>query len=234
MVTTFLPAAGVNGASRGWEEALPDELPDGVGILAFQRIGQVDLSAAGGQVLLMEQANPFYLAAPFRDDRLRQGNDAVLFAFAVTDGNGAVLKVNVLDPQAEAGAVEELGHPFADAVHLVQKAKGFVAGEDGGEPLGSFGRGKQDGLDFLVEDFAVEEEDGAEGLVLGGDISFRGEVDQEGLDFGCAHLGGVALVVEEDETPDPVDVSVPGADGIVLEGLLYRKICTIQLFERLG
>ena len=40
---------------------------------------------------------------------------------------------------------------------------------------------------------------------------------QEGLDFGGAHGLGVAFLVEKNETPDPVDVSLFGAIGIVLE-----------------
>ena len=42
--------------------------------------------------------------------------------------------------------------------------------------------------------------------------------NQEGdecLDFGCAHLGKMAFVVKEDETRDPVHVSLFGAVGIV-------------------
>ncbi len=41
-----------------------------------------------------------------------------------------------------------------------------------------------------MEDLAVEEEEGREGLVLGGggDVSFHGEVGEEGLDFGGAPI----------------------------------------------
>lgn len=70
VMAAFLPTAGVNGASGSRKERLPDELTGGVGVLAFQRIGPIDLSVAGGQVLLMEQADPFYLAAQFWDDRV--------------------------------------------------------------------------------------------------------------------------------------------------------------------
>lgn len=43
------------------------------------------------------------------------------------------------------------------------------------------------------------------------------QVGEEGLDFGSAHLGWVALVVEEDEAANPGDVGLFGADGIVFE-----------------
>ena len=77
-----------------------------------------------------------------------------------------------------------------------------------------------------MDDFAIEEEDGGEGLVLGrgGDIAFMGEVEEESLDpstgsgqrFLGAHLAGMAFVVEKNEAAHPVDVSLFGAVGVVL------------------
>jgi hypothetical protein len=51
----------------------------------------------------------------------------------------------------------------------------------------------------LVEHLAVEEEEGAEGLVLGGggDIVLHGQVSEKGFDLRCAHLGGMTFVVEK-------------------------------------
>jgi len=42
-------------------------------------------------------------------------------------------------------------------------------------------------------------------------------VSEEGFDLGGAHLGRVALVVEEDVALDPTDVGFFGAEGVVLE-----------------
>jgi hypothetical protein len=39
---------------------------------------------------------------------------------------------------------------------VVQEAADLVPGEDGGEALGPFGRGEEDGVNLFVEDFAVE------------------------------------------------------------------------------
>lgn len=112
-----------------------------------------------------------------------------------------------------------MGHEFVDAGHVADDLKGFLAGEDGGKPLGAFGRGRQDGFDFFVEDFAVEEEDGGEGLVLGGggNVAVVSEVKEEGLDFGGAHFEGVAFAVEEDVAAHPVKVGLFGAIGVVFE-----------------
>ena len=60
------------------------------------------------------------------------------------------------------------------------------------------------------------------------------EVGQEGLHLGSAHLLGMALVVEEDEAFDPVDVGLAGArrvvhetDGVIhlFEQLLWTRFC---------
>lgn len=97
-------------------------------------------------------------------------------------------------------------------------AEGLFVGEDGGEAAGAFSADGVEGeVEVDPEDLAVEEEDGAEGLVLGGggDAPFDGEVGEEGFDLRRAHFAGVAFVVEEDEPFDPGDVGLFGADGIV-------------------
>lgn len=68
-----------------------------------------------------------------------------------------------------------------------------------------------------MEDVAVEEEEGGEGLVLGGggDILFDSEMGDEGLNFGDAHVFGVAFAVVEDVAFDPVFVGLFGAVGVV-------------------
>jgi hypothetical protein len=74
-----------------------------------------------------------------------------------------------------------------------------------------------------AEHLAVEKEQGAQGLVLGGggDFPLNGERGQEGGDLCGTHLGGVALAVEEDVALDPVDVRLLGAPAVLagLDGL---------------
>ncbi len=64
---------------------------------------------------------------------------------------------------------------------------------------------------------AVKEEEGGEGLVLGGggEVAFGGEVGNKGLNFFGAHVFGMAFIVEEDVANDPVFVSLFGALGIM-------------------
>jgi len=49
----------------------------------------------------------------------------------------------------------------------------------------------------------------------GGDITLYGEVVDEVLDLGCAHLCGVAFVVKEDVAASPVEIGLFGAVGVV-------------------
>nr|WP_232280681.1 hypothetical protein [Chloroflexus aggregans] len=94
----------------------------------------------------------------------------------------------------------------------------LVLGEDGGEVPGWLGTQSVDGHHFLIENMAIEDEEGRKGLVLGGGggVAVVGEVEEEGLDFSSAHIFGVALVVEENKAAHPVYVGLLGAIGIML------------------
>lgn len=71
---------------------------------------------------------------------------------------------------------------------------------------------------LTMEHLAIQEQQGAESLVLGGgcDVAFGGEMGEERLHLGCAHVFGMAFAVEKDEAFDLGDVGLLGADGIVL------------------
>ena len=145
MVAAFCAGARVDGALGGGEEVLPGKFAVGFRVFFVQCAGKVDLSEAGGQVFLMVEANLFDLALEGEGEGVGEGGDAVFFAFAITDGDGFVLEVDVFDAQADtfheaqARAVEDLGHEFEDAVHVVDHVQSFFAGEDGGEAFGAFG-----------------------------------------------------------------------------------------------
>ena len=89
-------------------------------------------------------------------------------------------------------------------------------------------------VQLLAEDLAIEEEQRAEGLVLrgGGDVALDGQVGEERLDLRAAHIFGVALAVEQDEAPDPIDVGLLGADGVVLDANRVAHLIEQLLFRR--
>ena len=69
----------------------------------------------------------------------------------------------------------------------------------------------------LFEDVAIEKQNRAQGLVLGGrgDVPVDDESAQELRDLGASHLGRMASVVEEDEPADPRNVGLLGPPAIV-------------------
>ena len=69
-----------------------------------------------------------------------------------------------------------------------------------------------------MEDLAVKEEEGAQGLLLGGggEVFLHVQVGQECFHIGGGHFGGVAYIVKVDVALDPGGVGLLGADGVVL------------------
>ena len=50
-----------------------------------------------------------------------------------------------------------------------------------------------------------------------GNAAVDRQMSQKAFDFGRLHLPGVAFAVKEDKAADPLDVSVLGADAVMLE-----------------
>lgn len=145
-------------------------------------------------------------------------------ALAIANGQVVEREVEVFDPQSDAlrdaqpAAVEKLADQAVDASEAGEQFMGFLPAEDDGDVFGAFGAHGVDGeVERLFEHAAVEEEDGVEGLVLGGggDLFLGGEVSEEVFDFGLAHVDRVAFAVEGDEAPDPIHVLSFGLVGVV-------------------
>lgn len=109
---------------------------------------------------------------------------------------------------------------MVSAGELRQQGLGLPAGEDDGHlnrPLGP--HNALDEGEFYLEHVAVEEEQGAQRLVLRGgrDVPLDCQMGEELPDLLDAHLLRVALAVEEDEAFDPVRVSLLRADAEVAQ-----------------
>jgi hypothetical protein len=148
----------------------------------------------------------------------------VFAAFGVVNGEMSEVEIDVLDSEAEAledakaGAVEEEDYKLGGALELGDDRSGLFAAEDGRQALGLSGADEViDPGYFLSEDFSIEEEQGGEGLALGGgcDMLFDCEVGEEAVDLFGTHIARMFHVVESKEAPDPGEVSLFGADGIV-------------------
>ncbi len=156
----------------------------------------------------------------------REDRAAIFLPFAVPDRDLAVTEVHVLDPQAhalhqpQAGAGEEARHQVMCAGERGQHALDLHAREHDGEAHGAFGA-----LDAVnerqvgAEHLAVKKQERRERLILRGgrDSPLVGQVRDVLTDLVGAHLGGVALAVEEDEALDMGDVCLLGADALMEE-----------------
>lgn len=94
----------------------------------------------------------------------------------------------------------------------------FRRREDHRDALGQLGsRCSLQALEFAAEDGAVEEQDGAEGLVLGGgaDLSADRHVGQVGPDLGRTQPGRVLVAVEHEEPVHTGGVGFLRAEAVV-------------------
>lgn len=154
----------------------------------------------------------------------RQERGAIVVPLAATDCDHVAVEVDVLHPegealeQAEAAAVEDLGHEPVPRLQLIEERDDLASREHRGKVLRTAGALEAVQLGHgKIEDAAIEEEHGAESLVLGGRrrVSLHRKVVEKGGDIGAAELARVPAFVEGDEDADPVEVGLLGARGIV-------------------
>ncbi len=144
--------------------------------------------------------------------------------FWIADDDLSVVEVEVFDPQAQAfhqaqaAAVEELSDQAVASVHATDDQADLVPAEDSGDAAGDAGADRVERFqDRGAEDLLVEEEDGAQGLVLGGcgDLFLDGEVGEEGFDIPGLEVSGVLQGMVAQEAADPGQVGAFGAQGVV-------------------
>jgi hypothetical protein len=195
-----------------------------VGELAGQGVGEDD----GGVSLIEVGEEPpvdaFEVILEGSVETGGENREALVVAFRFADEDLVVLEIEVLDAQAEAfheaqaAAVEELGHELVFAGEVAEDEADLVAAEDSGDAAGGAGAGGADRrFEGLAEDGAVQEEDGAEGLILGGrgDAFVDGQVGEERLDLLWAEVPGIAVFVEGQEAFEPEEVAAFRAKRVV-------------------
>jgi hypothetical protein len=198
------PGPGVDGPTARREEVLPAGLSVGLGVLDGQGEGEMHPAEAVAEVGFVEGAHVLDLAAEPFDRGRRQDRGPVLPALAVAHHDRGLVEVDILDAQPQA-----LHQPEARSVHHA-----------GGEPGGPSSRartarassrpntmGRRSGDlardDPIIEpvqrspqDDLVNEEQGAEGLVLGGGrhVALDRQVRQESATSGSPISGGCLLL----------------------------------------
>ena len=103
VAATHDAAAGIHREPIGGKDVVPDPLTFGIGILACQGIGQIDGAVAPGQVFLVDALDQAQMVLQKGDQALGHYGRPVLLPFAVAHGDGQIVEVQVLDPQADAG-----------------------------------------------------------------------------------------------------------------------------------
>jgi hypothetical protein len=155
------------------------------------------------------------VARPRREER-----GAIVVPLAAANGEHAAPEVDILHPeaqaleQAEAAAAEDLGDEPEQRLQLLEQRDDLAPREHRRKVLGTSSALEAVQLGHRqVEDAAVQEEHGAEGLVLRRRrrVPLHREMVEEGGDVGPAELARVPALVEGDEGADPVELGLLGA-----------------------
>lgn len=221
-----LAAARIDAELGSGENPLPGPRAGGIDIFAMESVGQINGAAATGEVLPVQFADARKMRLERAFEAGGQHGDTSTIAFAFDDGDAAVSKIDIFDAQprcfeqAQAASIKEMGHEAVISFKMSEDGARFVPGKNNRES-----RWAADALDaadegqLAIEDLLVKKKQSAEGLVLSGGcyVAIDGKMTQEGGDLVFAHLLWMALVVEEDETANPIDIGLLGADAIALK-----------------
>lgn len=138
VVALGFAAARIGGEAFGGKDArsVPAPFAIGVGIFSFERVGEVDGTIAARELFVVQSFDALEVFLEWRDERIGEDGDAVLFAFAIADDDRAISKINVFDAQAhtfhqaQAATVEELRHQAMRARELSEDTTRLFLGED--------------------------------------------------------------------------------------------------------
>ena len=220
------------GPSRG-EHPLPDPFAPGIRVLPGERGGQLDPASALLEIALVPGADGLKMPREISFERRREHCDAILVALSTPHHNLIPGEIDVLDAQAAAfeqaksRSVEQRNHEPWCAGQRGEDCGDLLARQDYWQTFRALG--PDDAVEprqVDLENVPVEEEEGAKRLVLRGrgDAPIDGQRAQEARDLGGAHLGRVALAMEEDVAPDPRDVRRLGARAAWCERLLHGTV----------
>jgi hypothetical protein len=220
VVEDEVPGDGIGARPGGGEDVLPGQARRSPGQLDTQSFGQVDFAAACLDLGPVAQFDPSDLPPERFAGSVRKQRRAVVSALAAAYHDLAAIEVDVFDPQgealqkAEAGAVQQFGDEAERGLEMLEEGEDVAHSEDRGEMVGAPGALEPDEIgDGAVEDAAVQEDDGAERLVVGGggDVALDGKIIEESGDLGGAQIPRVAAPMEGDVGADPVGVRFFGA-----------------------
>jgi hypothetical protein len=207
-------------------QVLPAQGAAGVRVLCRQGVGQPDPAGARLHIFGVLASYELQLLAQTVFQARGQWNRAVFGSLAISDDQLPAIEIQILDAQpagihdAQAGTVHQAG----DLAHDTwrdgsQKLPDFFAAQDDGQSFGLLSADRVE-LDFLLEDFAIEEQECGECLILsaGRHFSLDGQVGQEFVNFIASQFAWMPplaefVSLEAEELFDPLHVGFFGADG---------------------
>src|SRR2546425_8227382 len=223
MMPTALAGHSVDVEASGGKHPLPDPLPACVRILACQCPRKLNPAGSLPEIDIMLLLRGFRWRV---SSALMMDGSVVVRSLSPLPPRTVImaLEVDILYreasalEQAQAGPVHQDGHKARGAAKLTENRPYLGASEHDRQshrPLGS---------DYIVqpghilfEHFPVEEEQGAQRLVLGRrrDVSVDGQRAQESRQLRRAHLGRVTLAMKQDVASGPRDVGLFRPSAVV-------------------
>ncbi|OGO18827.1 MAG: hypothetical protein A2Z14_00395 [Chloroflexi bacterium RBG_16_48_8] len=91
-------AARVYGKPSCRKDVLPDPFTVGIGVFALQGVGQVDRAVPLFQVFFMQALDALEVLLKRGAEAIGQHGHAVLRPFAVANGDGAIVEIQILHP----------------------------------------------------------------------------------------------------------------------------------------
>ena len=201
-------------------------------------MGQLDPAKSQFEVASVENADVLEVMPKGGGDLVREDGHAVLAALAFSNRDPVLLEIDVLDtsPRAlhepETCTVEQRSLDPDDAVQVAEHGDHLLPCQHDRESYGVFGAYDViEPIEALAKHVSVEEQDCGKCLVLsrGAHTALDGQVRKKLRDLGFAHVAGVALPAEEDETTDPPHIRL-----LCSETKVPRADCGTYLVEEAG
>ena len=176
------------------------------------------------QIGLMTGAHLLEVLAQAIAHEIRQHHATVLLPLAATNRDLATLEIEVLHTQlqtllqTQSGAVEQRGDKPWHTLQLPQDSPHFVGTQNDRDVYGSLRtRRGSDDTKVLSQHLVVQEQDGAERLILCRrcDVPLHSKGRKERSYVWRAQLPRVPLAIEDDVSPDPVNVRLLGTPTVV-------------------
>jgi len=216
--------------ARRREYPLPTPFPGGSRIFSVEGVRKPNAARLLLQVILVLSPHSLHVLSQWFLDLPGKKGYAVLLTLTVPDQDLVPGKVDILDPKASAlhqpqtRTIQKGNHQPRCPMKLVENRVDFLASQNDRQANGLLcSDHARQPFQLPSHDLPVKEEERTEGLVLCGSTHplSDGKVGEKCGDFVLAHVAWVALAVEDDKPPDPLDVSllcaravVPDPDGL--------------------